>query len=48
MNTAIAPIMNNLDTFDNYTLLPEELDELYLYYVAVSRARYNVINAKYL
>ena len=47
MNIAIAPIILSILTYDDYELKPEERAELNLYYVACSRAKKELFNAKY-
>jgi len=48
MNEAIEDTIFKLQKFKNYEPDEEEIAELYLYYVAVTRARHNVINATYI
>lgn len=52
MNTSIEKVITRIQQYSQtpYPYIPtnEEIEGLYLYYVAVTRARYTVINAKYL
>ena len=49
MNIAFSKMLEKIEKMPNGTPLPEDLaSEQYLYYVACSRARHLVHNAKYL
>ena len=48
LNQAIAPIILSMKLDPNYELSPEERAELNLYYVACSRAKIELKNAKYI